>query len=106
MKTKLFILVLSICLFVSSVSIQHSKKRTSSEEDKVLISVVNYMLTRGHFVQKELNDEFSELVFANFIRELDPSKKYFTKKDIKDFSKYKYQIDNQLKKSDITITMH
>lgn len=102
MKTKLIILVLSICLFASSVSIQHSKKRTSSEEDKVLISVVNYMLTRGHFVQKELNDEFSELVFANFIRELDPSKKYFTKKDIKDFSKYKYQIDNQLKKSDIT----
>ena len=33
------------------------------EKDKVLISVLNYMLTRGHYVQKELNDEFSEMVF-------------------------------------------
>ena len=29
------------------------------------------------------------------------SKRYFTKDDIKEFSKYKYQIDNQLKESDI-----
>ena len=39
--------------------------------------------------------------FDNFIAGLDPSKRYFTKIDIKEFSKYKYQIDNQLKESDI-----
>ena len=59
------------------------------------------MLTRGHYVQKELNDEFSEMVFNNFIDGLDPSKRYFTKNDLKEFSKYKFQIDNQLKESDI-----
>ena len=59
------------------------------------------MLTRGHYVEKELNDEFSEIVFNNFITDLDQSKRYFTKNDIKEFSKYKFQIDNQLKESDI-----
>jgi carboxyl-terminal processing protease len=33
------------------------------------------------------------------IEYLDPSKRYFTQKDITDFAKYKYSIDNQLKKA-------
>jgi carboxyl-terminal processing protease len=72
------------------------------EKDKVLISVLNYMLTRGHFVEKRLDDNFSEYVFNDFIDGLDPSKRYFTQEDIRIFSKYKYRIDNQLKESDLS----
>lgn len=103
MKTKLLIPCLSLFLLISSISFAYptDNKSPDPEKDKVLISVLNYMLTRGHYVEKELNDEFSEIVFNNFIDGLDPSKRYFTKKDIKEFSKYKFQIDNQLKESDI-----
>ena len=103
MKTKLLISFLSVFLLVSSISFANptDNKNPDPEKDKVLISVLNYMLTRGHYVQKELNDEFSEMVFNNFIDGLDPSKRYFTKNDLKEFSKYKFQIDNQLKESDI-----
>jgi len=103
MKTKLLIPFLSLFLLISSISFAYptDNKSPDPEKDKVLISVLNYMLTRGHYVEKELNDEFSEIVFNNFIDGLDPSKRYFTKKDIKEFSKYKFQIDNQLKESDI-----
>lgn len=103
-KTKLLIPFLSVWLIFSNVSLANSYKNIPAdpEKDKVLISVLNYMLTRGHYVQKDLNDDFSEAVFTSFIDGLDPSKRYFTKKDIKEFSKYKYQIDNQLKKSDIS----
>ena len=103
MKTKLLISFLSLFLLVSSISFANptDNKNPDPEKDKVLISVLNYMLTRGHYVQKELNDEFSEMVFNNFIDGLDPSKRYFTKNDLKEFSKYKFQIDNQLKESDI-----
>ena len=103
MKTKLLIPCLSLFLLISSISFAYTtdNKSPDPEKDKVLISVLNYMLTRGHYVEKELNDEFSEIVFNNFIDGLDPSKRYFTKKDIKEFSKYKFQIDNQLKESDI-----
>tara|TARA_B100000767_G_C19767939_1_gene538551 strand:- start:1306 stop:3432 length:2127 start_codon:yes stop_codon:yes gene_type:complete len=103
MKKKLLIPCLSLFLLISSISFAYTSdnKSPDPEKDKVLISVLNYMLTRGHYVEKELNDEFSEIVFNNFIDGLDPSKRYFTKKDLKEFSKYKFQIDNQLKESDI-----
>ena len=55
-----------------------------------------------HFVEKQLDDNFSEQVFDSFIDGLDPSKRYFTQEDIKLFSKYKYRIDNQLKESDLS----
>lgn len=103
MKTKIIISFLSLFLLISGQSFANPTiiKEQDPEKDKILIYVLNYMLTRGHYVQKELNDDFSEKVFNNFIAGLDPSKRYFTKNDIKEFSKYKFQIDNQLKESDI-----
>jgi len=49
-----------------------------------------------------MNDDFSEQVFNSFINGLDPSKRYFTQQDLKEFSKYKYQIDNQLLQDDLS----
>ncbi|TVZ55843.1 carboxyl-terminal processing protease [Lutibacter sp. Hel_I_33_5] len=80
----------------------NNPKDNDPEKDKVLVSVLNYMLSRGHFVEKNIDDDFSELVFDSFIDGLDPSKRYFTQEDIQVFSQYKYQIDNQLKESDIS----
>ena len=77
-------------------------KNSDPEKDKVLIYVLKNILTRGHFVVKDINDDFSEQVFSKFLDGLDPSKRYFTQKDIKEFSKYKYQIDNQLLQDDLS----
>ena len=60
------------------------------------------ILTRGHFVVKDMNDDFSEQVYTSFIEGLDPSKRYFTQKDLKEFSKFKYEIDNQLLEDDVS----
>ena len=49
-----------------------------------------------------MNDDFSEYVFNEFIDGLDPNKRYFTQKDLKDFEKYKYDIDNQLLREDLS----
>jgi len=103
MKTKLFIPILTLLLLISNVNFANNPTDNKDpEKDKVLISVLNYMLTRGHFVEKQLDDNFSEQVFESFIDGLDPSKRYFTQEDIQLFSKYKYRIDNQLKESDLT----
>ncbi len=108
MKTrfKFSTLFLAITLLINSFAINASQKNSFSnsdpEKDKVLIYVLKNILTRGHFVAKELNDDFSEMVYKSFIDGLDPSKRYFTQEDLKDFSKYKYQIDNQLLKDDLS----
>jgi len=97
---KFILPLITITLLLSSFNTL--KTNSDPEKDKVLISVINYMLTNGHYLPKQLDDEFSEKVFTSFIEGLDPSKRYFTQNDIKEFSRYKYQIDNQIKKSDLT----
>lgn len=88
-----------IALFVLLSSFTTNPAEKDPGKDKVLISVINYMLTNGHYLPKELDDDFSEQVYTSFIEGLDPSKRYFTQEDLQEFSIHKYLIDNQLKKS-------
>ena len=90
-------------MLFSTLNANNSKIENSDpEKDKILIYVLKNILTRGHFVVKDMNDDFSEQVFKNFIDGLDQNKRYFTQKDIKKFSEFKYEIDNQLLKDDVS----
>jgi len=91
-----------VAFFIVLTSFTTNPVKNDPDKDKVLISVINYMLTNGHYLPKDLDDDFSEHVFKSFTEGLDPSKRYFTQEDINDFSRFKYLIDNQLKKSDLT----
>ena len=108
MKTNLKMksVFLAFFLLINIVLVQANNNNTVTnldpEKDKVLIYVLKNILTRGHFVVKDMNDDFSEQVFNSFINGLDPSKRYFTQQDLKEFSKYKYQIDNQLLQDDLS----
>jgi carboxyl-terminal processing protease len=99
MKTKFIIPFLAILLLGGQINATPFNNDNDPEKDKIIIYVLKNMLTRLNFVEKDLNDDFSALVFKNFIEGLDPSKRYFTQDDIRKFSKYKYQIDNQIKES-------
>lgn len=103
-KFKFSTLILAITLLISSfaISATEQSQKPDPKKDKILIYVLKNILTRGHFVAKDLDDHFSEAVYTSFIEGLDPSKRYFTQEDLKEFSKYKYQIDNQLLKDDLS----
>ena len=62
MKTKQLLSFVLIA-FLFSQSIFATNVKSDPEKDKVLISVINYMLTRGHFVEKQMNDDFSAMVY-------------------------------------------
>ena len=89
-------------LFNVTATTATEKNYNDPEKDRVLIFVLKNVLTRGHYVIKDINDDFSKSVFEDFIDGLDPSKRYFTQDDIKEFSKYKYEIDNQLLQDDLS----
>ena len=101
MKTRLKFLVPILAFGILLTSFTTNNTVKDPEKDKVIIYVLKNILTRGHFVQKDLNDDFSEKVYNSFIDGLDPSKRYFTQEDLKEFSQYKYQIDNQLKQNNV-----
>ena len=103
-KCKMTTLLLAALMSISSIQTQAASNVNHSdpEKDKILLYILRNILTRSHFVVKDMNDDFSEYVFTEFINGLDPNKRYFTQKDIKDFEKYKYDIDNQLLNEDIS----
>ena len=85
-----FIMCLASCSFVS-------KDFDTSDKDNLIIQLITYVLDQAHYLDKEINDEFSEKVFDTFLENLDPFKRYFYASDIKEFSKYKYLIDDAFK---------
>lgn len=103
-KFKFTSILIAITFLLNSLTVDAISKKTDTdpEKDRILVYVLKNILTRGHFVVKDMNDDFSEHVFNSFIDGLDPSKRYFTQKDIKEFSKFKYQIDNQLLNDDVS----
>ena len=101
-RNKISTTLVVISLLVSSIHAHNNTKNTDPEKDKILVYVLKNILTRGHFVVKDMNDDFSEQVYNSFIEGLDPSKRYFTQKDLKEFSKFKYEIDNQLLQDDVS----
>ena len=104
LKLKITLYLIASLILSSSIHSQATKSnlKPDPEKDKVLLYILRNILTRSHFVVKEMNDDFSEYVFNEFIDGLDPNKRYFTQKDLKDFEKYKYDIDNQLLREDLS----
>ncbi len=101
MKRNLLFLMGVFIISVASCSFTN-KTFESSDKDKVLIELITYVLDKGHFDPKDVDDNFSENVFYAYIESLDPLKRFFLASDIKQFEKYKYQIDDQLQDLDIT----
>ncbi len=101
MKRNYKILVLVLLLAFTSCSFT-TKTFEDPDKDKLLIQVITYVLQRGHFDPKEMNDDFSTEVYTDYIDQLDPLKRYFYKSDIEEFEKFKLLLDDQLKEYDIS----
>ncbi|MRX62710.1 carboxy terminal-processing peptidase [Maribacter luteus] len=74
----------------------------NDDKDKLLLDLITYVLERGHYEPKSIDDDFSVHVFEDFIDVLDPTKRYFLQSDITEFEQYKFQIDDQINNTDIT----
>ena len=98
---KNFIIALTGLLFaVASCSFTNTSFDTN-DKDKLLLDIIQYVLKRGHYQPKDINDDFSVIVFEEFIEVLDPTKRYFLESDIREFEKYRFQIDDQIKNTDL-----
>ncbi len=97
-KFKLLIIV----FFISSIFVSFGLNTNSDPKDKVLITILKYVLTQGHYHPQDINDDFSENIFDDFLDKLDHSKLYFLQSDIDEFSQYKKEIDDQIKNEDLS----
>ena len=101
MRKNLFTLLLAFMMCLASCNFV-SKDFETDDKDSLVIQLITYVLDQAHYLDKEIDDNFSEEVFDTFIENIDPYKRYFYASDYKDFSKYKFSIDDSFKNPDLT----
>ncbi|AFU68219.1 carboxy-terminal processing protease [Psychroflexus torquis ATCC 700755] len=100
-RRNFIILLLVTLLSVTSCSFTTKDFDEDSDKDKVLIELITYVIEQGHFDMKEIDDEFSEAVFKDYIQGLDPIKRHFLASDFQDFEAFKTQIDDQIENKNL-----
>lgn len=100
MKKNFILALLVILVAVASCSFTN-KSFDNDDKDKFLLELISYVLEKGHYEPKEVNDSFSSNVFDDFIEVIDPTKRYFLESDIREFEKYRFMIDDEIRNTDI-----
>ena len=67
-----------------------------SKYERILQSV-GEMLRQGHFSPKDVNDDFSKVVFKKYLEDLDPDKNILMQQDINALKKHEARIDDEIK---------
>ncbi len=101
MKKNFKVLLVAVFVAIASCSFT-TKKFDNPEKDKLLIDLITYVLEKGHYSPKDMDDAFSRNIYKNFIDGVDPLKRYFLNSDIEEFKQYETAIDDQIKIKDVT----
>ncbi len=102
-NTSYIIFAIAVVFYIlTAVSIPSKKEFVSNDKDRLLIELISHVIERGHFNVKSLNDDISEQIFHTYLENIDGQKRYFLQSDYRDFAKYMYQIDDQLRELDLT----
>jgi carboxyl-terminal processing protease len=96
------IVVAAVGLFMwSALATPFSRTFDNPDKDRLLIELISYVLSRGHFDAKTLNDNLSEQFFHEYLDAIDGQKRFFLQSDFREFERYKYRLDDQLKNIEI-----
>ncbi len=72
------------------------------EKEKIVVSMTYNMIKAYHYDHIIFDDDMSQKIFDKFIDNLDYSKRFFLKSDIKKLSKYSKKIDDDIRKQDLS----
>ncbi|WP_108803488.1 carboxy terminal-processing peptidase [Aquimarina sp. Aq107] len=100
MKKSFLVLMLTVIVSAASCSFT-TKIDNDPDKDRILIDLISYVLSKGHYDAKDINDDFSKNVFVDYIDALDPLKRYFYESDIEEFRKFETLIDDQIRDKEI-----
>lgn len=86
------LILLSLFLLLSFSQDQIEEKRT-----EVLIDIVYQGMARNHYLNIELDDNYSEELFDLFLKRIDYGKRFLLQSDIDEFNKYREREDDEIK---------
>ena len=101
MKRNLKLIALALLFSVASCSFT-TKNFDDPDKDKLLLDLITYVLERGHYDARDMDDAFSEAVFDDYLDALDPFRRVLLQKDVDEFAKYRTELDDMIKAKDLT----
>ncbi|WP_034918812.1 carboxy terminal-processing peptidase [Gillisia sp. CAL575] len=101
MKRNYKFLVLVLLMAAASCSFT-TKSFNDPNKDKLLIDLITYVLEKGHYDAKTIDDGFSKEVYKDYLDAIDPLKRFFYEEDVKEFVVYQDKIDDQIRGKDLT----
>ena len=105
MKKNASYLIFAVAVFLylfTATTNPLQKEFVSNDKDRLLIELISHVIQRGHYDVKSLNDDMSEQIFHTYLERIDGQKRYFLQSDYREFSKYMYQIDDQIRELELT----
>lgn len=103
--SRVFLLMPAILLTIFSISVadENDPGNLSPNEHQEKVSiVVSSILEKYHYRKLQIDDSVSSAIFDNYVNGFDPNKIYFTQADIKNFDKYRFTLDDNLKSGDLS----
>ncbi len=97
---KIILLILGISTLLWSFMPKEPKD--NPEKDQLLLEMITYLLEKGHYDPVKIDDTFSKDVYKEYIKSLDPTKRFFTQADIDEFAKYEFLIDDMINLKDLS----
>lgn len=95
--------LIAVALLFSAASCSFTTKNFDDpDKDKLLLDLISYVLERGHYDAKDMDDTFSEGVFDDYMDALDPFRRVLLQKDVDEFTKYRRKLDDMIKDKDLT----
>ena len=98
-KFYLTIPLITLIFAFANLSAEEDTKKSSINAElrhEKVGALVERLIERSHYNHTKVNDELSSLILNNYIENLDGNRSYFTTRDIEEFEKYRYKIDDML----------
>lgn len=89
-----FVGIVGLVIFTEALN-PFQKPEPNPQKEAALMQALLQGLNRLHFQPKVLDDGFSKEVYHLYLKDIDNSKRYFTKADIEQLKQFEQQLDDQ-----------
>src|SRR5215217_358326 len=72
------------------------------EKQALICKEIVTLIEKYNYKKSEINDSISSLVLDKYIKDLDPYKYYFLASDIKEFEKFRFELDDDFRNGDLS----
>ncbi len=108
MMTKSSLPLIVLCLLFITVTGAYSKAQITPlseleplEKHARATQVINRIIDAHHYRKRAVDDALSSTIFDNYMKSLDPNRSFFSADDVRLFERYRYKLDDAVRRSDL-----